>query len=43
MNKENAPESSEQIVNQRGFVSNHRAGENYLNNVQKQLKELEWI
>ena len=31
------------IEGERGFVSNHRAGENYLNNVQKQLKELEWI
>jgi len=31
------------IEGERGFVSNHRAGENYLSNVQKHLKELEWI
>ena len=31
------------IEGERGFVSNHRAGENYLQNVQKQLKDLEWI
>ena len=31
------------IEGERGFISNHRAGENYLQNIQKQLKELEWI
>jgi len=31
------------IEGERGFVSNHRAGENYLSNVQKQLKDLKWI
>tara|TARA_B100000900_G_scaffold411052_1_gene429999 strand:+ start:484 stop:1365 length:882 start_codon:yes stop_codon:yes gene_type:complete len=31
------------IEGERGFVSNYRAGENYLVNVQKQLKELGWI
>ena len=27
----------------RGFISNHRAGEEYMSNIQKQLKELGWI
>ena len=31
------------IEGERGFVSNCRAGENYLVNVQKQLKDLGWI
>ena len=31
------------IEGERGFISNHRAGENYLQNIQKQLRELEWI
>lgn len=31
------------IEGERGFISNYRAGENYLQNIQKQLKELEWI
>jgi len=31
------------IEGERGFICNHRAGENYLQNIQKQLKELEWI
>ncbi len=31
------------IEGERGFVSNHRAGENYLENIQKQLRDLEWI
>ena len=31
------------IEGERGFIGNHRAGENYLQNIQKQLKELEWI
>ena len=31
------------IEGERGFIGNHRAGENYLQNIQKQLRELEWI
>ena len=31
------------IEGERGFISNHRAGENYLQNIQKQLRELKWI
>jgi hypothetical protein len=31
------------IEGERGFIANHRAGENYLQNIQKQLRELEWI
>tara|TARA_B100000085_G_scaffold135343_1_gene123197 strand:- start:692 stop:1588 length:897 start_codon:yes stop_codon:yes gene_type:complete len=31
------------IEGERGLVSNYRAGENYLNNLQKQLKEIGWI
>ena len=31
------------IEGERGFISNYRAGENYLQNIQKQLKELKWI
>ena len=31
------------IEGERGFVSNHRAGENYLESIQKQLGELGWI
>ena len=31
------------IEGERGFISNYRAGENYLQNIQKQMKELGWI
>ena len=31
------------IEGERGFVSNYRAGENYLESIQKQLGELGWI
>ena len=31
------------IEGERGFISNHRAGEEYMSNIQKQLKELGWI
>ena len=31
------------IEGERGFIKNHRAGEDYLFNLQKQLKELGWI
>jgi hypothetical protein len=31
------------IEGERGFVSNYRAGEDYLVNIQKQLEELKWI
>ena len=31
------------IEGERGFVSNHNAGENYVNNLMKQLGELGWI
>jgi len=31
------------VEGERGFIGNHRAGENYLSNIQKQLEELGWI
>ena len=31
------------IEGERGFISNHRAGENYLQNLERQLRELKWI
>ena len=31
------------VEGERGFIANHRAGEGYLPNIQKQLKELGWI
>ena len=31
------------IEGERGFISNHNAGEGYINNLQNQLKELGWI
>ena len=31
------------IEGERGFISNHRAGENYIESLKNQLEDLEWI